>query len=225
MTDPIRVLIADDHEVVREGLRLILDSEEGFVVVAEAADGLEAVELSGTLQPNVVLMDLRMPRMDGLEAIQRIRARWPHIAIVILTTYNEDDLMLRGLQAGALSYLLKDTNRQTLFECLRAASRGEALLRPDILERVLSTKAPSPEQDRRGPQRENPLTEREMEVLLAAARGQRNKEIASQLGISVRTVKAHLSSIFNKLGVDSRTAAVTIAHQRDLLPPDTAIFD
>ena len=106
MIDPIRVLIADDHQVVREGLRMILEAEEGFQVVGEAADGVEAVELTGQSQPQVILMDLRMPRMDGLEAIERIRAQWPQVAIVILTTYDEDDLMVRGLRAGALGYLL-----------------------------------------------------------------------------------------------------------------------
>jgi NarL family two-component system response regulator YdfI len=225
MTDPIRVLIADDHEVVRDGLRMILESEEGFEVVAEAADGLEAVELADSLQPLVVLMDLRMPRMDGLEAIERIRAQWPHIAIVILTTYDEDDLMVRGLRAGALGYLLKDTNRQTLFDSLKAAARGEALLQPEVIERVLSSQPSTTAKSSRTVQGDIQLTDREVEVLIGAARGERNKEIASRLGITARTVKAHLTNIYNKLGVDSRTAAVSVAHQLDLLPPDSTIFD
>jgi NarL family two-component system response regulator YdfI len=225
MTEPIRVLIADDHEVVRDGLRMVLESEEGFEVVAEAADGLEAVELAGEFHPQVVLMDLRMPRMDGLEAIERIHKQWPHIAIVILTTYDEDDLLVRGLRAGALGYLLKDTNRQALFDSLKAAARGEALLQPDIISRLLSSQASTAMKSNRTTLGDIQLTDREMEVLIGTARGERNKEIASRLGITVRTVKAHLTSIYNKLGVDSRAAAVSIAHQLDLLPPGNTLFD
>jgi NarL family two-component system response regulator YdfI len=218
MIDPIRVLIADDHQVVREGLRMILEAEEGFQVVGEAADGVEAVELTGQSQPQVILMDLRMPRMDGLEAIERIRAQWPHVAIVILTTYDEDDLMVRGLRAGALGYLLKDTSRQELFVCLRAAARGDALLKPEVIARVLSSASESPVgRKHRGPH-EISLTERELEVLEGAAQGERNKEIAVRLGITERTVKAHLTSIYNKLGVDSRASAVAVAMQSGLLP-------
>lgn len=207
----IHVLIADDHEVVRDGLKLILETEEDFQVVGEAGDGAKAVELAGELQPEVILMDLRMPGMDGLQAIERIHAQWPKIAVVILTTYNEDDLMVRGLRAGARGYLLKDTNRQMLFDSLRAAARGEALFLPDVITRVL--KQPVVEK-RSG---NSVLTDRELEVLQAAARGERSKEIALHLGISERTVKAHLDSVYNKLGVDSRAAAVATAIERGLL--------
>ena len=217
MSDPIRVLIADDHEVVRDGLRMILEAEESFEVVGEAADGVEAVELTRQLRPRVVLMDLRMPRMDGLEAIERIRVDWPQVAIVILTTYDEDDLMVRGLRAGALGYLLKDTNRQTLFNTLRAAARGEALLMPEVITRVLSGTEGSPADIDRRSRRGISLTEREQVVLEGVAQGERNKEIAARLGISERTVKAHLTSIYNKLGVDSRASAVAAAMQRGLL--------
>jgi NarL family two-component system response regulator YdfI len=217
MIEPLRILIADDHQVVREGLRMILEAEDGFEVVGEAADGVEAVEQTGQLLPHVVLMDLRMPRMDGLEAIGRIRSQWPEVAIVILTTYDEDELMVRGLRAGALGYLLKDTDRQTLFDSLRAAVRGEALLKPEVIARVLSTtNRKLPGKARREPG-ELSLTNRELEVLEGAARGERNKEIAVRLGISERTVKAHLTSVFNKLGVDSRASAVAVAMQRGLL--------
>jgi len=210
MSGPLRVLIADDHEVVREGLRMILEAEDGFAVVGEAADGVQAVEQALRLEPDVVLMDLRMPRMDGLEAIQRIRAGKPQIAIVILTTYNEDDLMVRGLQAGALGFLLKDTSRQALFDSLRAAARGEALLLPEVVERLVAgTRAPAPPGRRTS--RSAALTSRERAVLERVARGQRNKEIAAGLDITERTVKAHLASIYNKLGVDSRAAAVAAA--------------
>lgn len=218
MAEPIRILIADDHEVVRDGLRLILEDEEDFTVVGEAADGIEAVRLTGELQPHVVLMDLRMPQMSGLEAIEHIRTRWPEVAVVILTTYNEDELMLRGLRAGARGYLLKDTKRQILFDSLRAAARGEALLRPDVLARVLNQLPAARRESGSSPPGDIALTEREREVLAGVARGERSKEIAARLGISERTVKAYLSSIYNKLGVDSRAAAIAVASQLGLLP-------
>jgi NarL family two-component system response regulator YdfI len=213
-SDSIRVLIADDHLIVREGLRLILETGEGFELVGEAADGAEAVRLARELSPDVVLMDLRMPNMDGLTAIERLRAEQPQVAIVILTTYNEDDLMLRGLRAGARGYLLKDTDRDTLLNTIRAAARGETLLKPEIMARLLSQTEPSRSSSALD------LTDREREVLAAVARGERSKEIAAQMGITERTVKAHLASIYNKLGVDSRAAAIAVASQRGLLPAD-----
>src|SRR5512142_2961509 len=138
MSEPIRILIADDHLIVREGLRMILETQEDLAVVGEASDGDMAIRMAEELQPNVVLMDLRMPNLNGLDAIEHIRAHWPDIQIVILTTYNEDDLMMRGLRAGACSYLLKDTDREALFTAIRAAARGETLLAPDILMRLLN---------------------------------------------------------------------------------------
>ncbi len=217
MTQPIRILIADDHLIIRQGLRLILETEEGFELVGEAADGADALRLCRELHPDVVLMDLRMPGMDGLTAIEHLRAELPEISVVILTTYNEDDLMLRGLRAGARGYLLKDVDRQTLFDTIRAAARGEMLLNPTIMSRLLSRMETGPETGRSSEALE--LTEREYEVLSAVARGDRSKEIALHLGISERTVKAHLASIYNKLGVDSRAAAITTAIQRGWLPP------
>jgi NarL family two-component system response regulator YdfI len=216
MPEPIRIVLADDHAVVREGLRLILEVEEDFVVVGEAQNGHEAVRLTGELQPQVVLMDLRMPGMDGIEALTRIRAQWPHVSVVILTTYNEDELMVRGLQAGARGYLLKDTTRQVLCDSLRAAARGEALLQPDVLTRLLQ-QLPTTARASEAPRHALELTEREREVLAGVARGERSKEIAARLGISERTIKAHLSSIYNKLGVDSRAAAIAVAAQRGWL--------
>jgi len=211
----IRILIADDHLIIRQGLRLILETEPGFELAGEASDGAEALELCRKLKPDVVLMDLRMPNMDGLTAIQKLHAEMPGIAVVILTTFNEDDLMLRGLQAGARGYLLKDTDRSTLFDTIRAAARGETLLKPEIMARLLSLTSPSST----GGTGTEPLslTERETQVLEAVARGERSKEIAAHLGISERTVKAHLASIYSKLGVDSRAAAIAIAAQRGLL--------
>ncbi|KAA3664505.1 MAG: DNA-binding response regulator, partial [Chloroflexi bacterium] len=163
----IRVLIADDHLVVRQGLQMILNTEDDFEVVGEAPDGGVAVKLTSELQPDVVLMDLRMPGMDGLEAIAHIRADWPDMAIVILTTYNEDDLMIRGLQAGAKGFLLKDTGRQTLFNTIRAAAQGETLLQPEILTRVLAhTNTPThqPTKPTNKPITNLDLTGREFEV-------------------------------------------------------------
>jgi NarL family two-component system response regulator YdfI len=211
---PLRVLVADDHLVVREGLRLILESESGFEVAGEAADGAEAVRLAEQLAPDVVLMDLRMPGMGGLEAMTRIRASRPDAAIVVLTTFNEDDLMARALEAGARGYLLKDVTRAALLDAVRAAARGEMLLRPEVLARVLARARSTGPAD---PSPGGALSEREREVLEGVAQGERNKEIAQRLGISERTVKAHLASAFNKLGVDSRAGAVSVAMQRGLL--------
>ncbi len=213
MAEPIRVLIADDHLIIRQGLRLILETQEGFELVGEAADGAEAVRLCAHQHPDVVLMDLRMPGMDGLTAIERLHVSRPEIAVVILTTFNEDDLMMRGLRAGAKGYLLKDTDRETLFNTLRAAARGETLLNKGVLDRVLA----QVDQTGRPIEAALMLTSREQEVLDAVARGERSKEIAAFLGISERTVKAHLASIYNKLGVDSRAGAIAVAAQRGLL--------
>jgi two-component system, NarL family, response regulator YdfI len=215
MQDKIRVLVADDHLIVREGLRLILETEAGFELVGEAADGAEAVRLAGELLPNVVLMDLRMPGMDGLTAIEHLQVERPDVAVVILTTFNEEDLMMRGLRAGARGYLLKDASRETLFAAIRAAAHGETLLSPEILQRLLSRAENRQEQASTGGTIE--LTERELEVLQAVARGERSKEIAFRLGITERTVKAHLSSIYSKLGVDSRAGAIAVAAQHGLL--------
>jgi NarL family two-component system response regulator YdfI len=210
----IKLLLADDHLIIRQGLRLILETEDDFEIVAEAVDGAEAVRLCAELAPDVVLMDLRMPGMDGLTAIERIRAAQPQIAVVILTTFNEDDLMLRGLQAGAKGYLLKDTDRASLFDSIRAAARGETLLKADIVSRLLSRAAAGGAGQPAAAAQFSDLTEREKEVLTAVARGERSKEIALSLGITERTVKAHLASIYGKLGVDSRAGAVAIAAQK-----------
>ena len=211
----IRVMITDDHLIVREGLRLILETADDIEVVGEAVDGAECLELTKKLNPQVILMDLQMPRMDGITAIERLRKDFPAIAIVILTTYNEDDLMIRGLQAGARGYLLKDSSRESLLDTIRAAAKGETLLKPEILARVL---APQTQGKPVSPiQADATLTERELEVLQSAAKGERNKEIAYQLGITERTVKAHLQSIYQKFGVDSRAAAEAVAAGKGLL--------
>ncbi len=220
MSKNIRVVVVDDHPVVREGLRMMLEEmTEGFELVSEATDGETAVRLVGEAQPDVVLMDVRMPGMDGLEALERIRRQWPQIAVLILTTYNEDELMIRGLQAGAAGYLLKDCSSETLLSAIRTAARGELLVQPEILTRLLSYAARGVSPSKTGTTHEEfDLTEREREILTAVAQGKRGKEIAAQLHIADRTVRAHLTNSYAKLGVDSRTSAVAMAIERGLLP-------
>ncbi len=218
----IRVIIADDHFIVREGLRLILETDPEIELVGDAPDGASAVRLAGEVQPDVVLMDLRMPGLNGLQAIEQIHAQWPQMALVILTTYHEDALMLRGLQAGACGYLLKDTSRETLLDTIRTAARGETLLQPEVLSRLLAQTSEARQAPGTPPKRvADPITftEREQDVLRAIARGERSKEIAAHLGITERTVKSYLSSIYTKLEVDSRAAAVARALERGLLSP------
>jgi NarL family two-component system response regulator YdfI len=193
---PIRILVADDHLIIRQGMRLILETEDDFEMIGEASDGAEALRQCADLHPDVVLMDLRMPGMDGLTAIENLYKTQPEIAVVILTTFNEDDLMFRGLQAGARGYLLKDTDRSALFDTIRAAARGETLLKPEIMARIL---AKTGHQSKHIEEQASnlSLTNREQEVLKAVAQGQRSKEIAACLGISERTVKAYLANIYS----------------------------
>lgn len=209
----IKIVIADDHLIIRQGLRLILETEADFELVGEAGDGAEALQICQQTHPDVVLMDLRMPGMDGLTAIEKLRIDEPGIAVVIVTTFNEDELMLRGLHAGAKGYLLKDTTRDALFNAIRAAARGETLLAPETMLRLLS----QVDKPTRTENEDITLTEREQQVLKAVALGERSKEVAYKLGITERTVKAHLASIYNKLGVDSRAAAIAIAAQKGWL--------
>jgi NarL family two-component system response regulator YdfI len=219
MSEKIRVVIADDHPIVRSGLRLMLGMEERIELVGEAADGSAALELIGSLQPDVVLMDLRMPVMDGLEAIERIRTQWPQIAIIVLTTYDEDDLMLRSLQSGVRGYLLKESSLDTVLQAIESAARGDMVLQPDLMKRILDHAArggssPSPRQENN----DFHLTAREREVLAGIASGERSKEVGARLGITRRTVETYLNSIYIKLNVDSRTAAVAVAIEHRLLP-------
>jgi NarL family two-component system response regulator YdfI len=212
----IRVLVADDHLIIREGIRLILETEPGFEQVGDACTGEEAIRLADELHPDVILMDLRMPGMGGIQAIEYLGKKYPELPIVILTTYNEDELMRQGLRAGARGYLLKDIDRNSLFNALRAAVRGETLLKPEILSRILAN--PQGSQPRASSRSGLQLTDRERAILAAIAEGERTKEIAIHLGLTERTVKYHLTSIFNKLGVDSRAAAIAVAAQQGLLP-------
>ncbi len=211
----IRVLIADDHLVVREGLRTILEVAGDIELVGEATDGAEAVRLAGELTPDVVLMDLRMPNVDGIEAITQIKARYPDLEVVILTTYDDDQDIVQGLRAGARGYLLKDSGRQALFDAIRAAARGESLLPSAVIEKVVAHLSEP------RPAKTEALSEREQEVLTFLAQGAANKEIAHRLHITERTVKAHVTSIFNKLGVNSRAEAVAVAMRHGLLSLDS----
>ncbi|MDI3089678.1 response regulator transcription factor [Priestia megaterium] len=212
-----KVLIVDDHFVVREGLKLILETSDTYEVVAEAEEGAMALNLIEELQPDVILMDLNMPKMSGLEAIERLKEQQSTIPIIILTTYNEDKLMIRGLSLGAKGYLLKDTSRENLFRTIESAIRGETLLQPEITSRIFSFKekqsfsAPSLASEK------VIFTEREQNILQAVAEGSTSKKIALELGISERTVKAHLTNIYTKLGVNSRSQAVAIAVDRGII--------
>lgn len=204
----IRVLIADDHPVVRSGLAGMLGVEPDVEVVGEAADGEEAVALATGLRPDLVLMDLRMPRMDGAEATARIAREVPGVHVLVLTTYETDTDILRAVEAGATGYLLKDTPRDQLVAGLRAAARGESALSPSVARRLV-------QQLRGGDER---LTAREQEVLALVARGLSNVAIGRELYITEATVKTHLLRAFAKLGVDDRTRAVTVAIERGILP-------
>jgi DNA-binding NarL/FixJ family response regulator len=208
----VRVLLADDHPVVRAGLHGMLSAEPDLEVVAEAGSGDEAVVLAARYRPDVVLMDLRMPGVDGATATARIAAELPEVKVLVLTTYDTDADIVRAVEAGAAGYLLKDTPREQLADAVRAAARGETVLAPPVAAKLMTRmRAPAPEAT---------LTARETEVLALVARGRTNADIGRELHISEATVKTHLIRIFAKLEVDDRTAAVTAALRRGLLPPD-----
>ena len=204
----IRVLLVDDHPVVRDGLRGMFASEPGVEVVGEADNGVAAVAAAQQLRPDVVLMDLRMPGQDGVAATRELRRTMPGVAVLVLTTFDTDGDIQRGIAAGAIGYLLKDASPADLMHGVRAAARGEAALSPTVAARLMArTRAPAPE----------PLTARERQVLTLVADGLTNRQIGRRLGVSETTVKTYLVRCFGKLGVDDRTAAVTVALQRGLL--------
>ncbi|GIK58363.1 MAG: response regulator transcription factor [Chloroflexi bacterium] len=206
--EKIRILIADDHPVVREGLAGILVGQDDFEVVGLAADGNTAVTLALALSPDVTLMDLRMPALDGVGAIEAIKKAQPTAHILVLTTYDSDADIVRAIAAGATGYLLKDAPREELFRAIRAAASGESVLSPTVASRLMTRM--------RAPAEEN-LSAREIEVLQLVAKGASNQQIGKELHISTATVKSHLIHIFNKLGVDGRTAAVTAALEKGII--------
>lgn len=204
----IRLLVVDDHPVVRSGLRALLEGQEDLDVVGEAADGAQALAAVASDPPDLVLLDLRMPVLDGVAVIDRLRLSHPAVRILVLTTYDTDTDIVRAVEAGATGYLLKDVPREELFRGVRAASRGEPVLAPGVAARLMrragAPSAPTP-------------TERELDVLRLVAQGLTNRAIARRLQVSEATVKTHLVHAFTKLGVDDRTAAVTSALERGLL--------
>jgi DNA-binding NarL/FixJ family response regulator len=206
--DKIHLMIVDDHPVVREGLAGMLASQADFDVVAEASDGAQATTLDAQLQPDVILMDLRMPGTDGVSAIKAIKAQRAAANILVLTTYDSDADIVRAIEAGATGYLLKDTPREELYRAIRSAARGESVLAPAVAARLMTRM--------RAPAEEN-LSPREIEVLQLVAKGKSNKEVGKALHISTATVKTHLIHIFDKLGVKDRTAAVTVSLEKGIL--------
>lgn len=214
MTNPIRLLIADDHAIIRKGIRAVLENVPDIELVGEVTNGREAVAEAERLRPDVILMDLVMPEMDGIEAIRRIRARQPRVRLLVLTTFAGEDRILPAIKAGATGYHLKDSSPQELVEAIRQVHRGESSLHPTIARKVLqeltgpSDQAPTPE----------PLTPREMEVLHWLAEGMENREIAEKLVISEATVRTHVSNILGKLHLASRTQAALYALREGLAP-------
>jgi two-component system, NarL family, response regulator LiaR len=209
MADEIRVVIADDHPVVRQGLRTFLSSRHGITVVGEAATGEQAVARAARLRPHVVLMDLVMPEGGGIQAIERIRARDPDVAVIALTSFAGDDQVLPAVRAGAAGYLLKDVEPSELERAIRAAARGHALLDPAVTARVLREVAQ--------PRAAERLTPREREVLTLLGQGRSNREIARELVIAEKTVKTHVSNILAKLGLPDRTQAALYAVREGLV--------
>ena len=205
----IRVVLADDHVVVRAGLRAMLEGDEEIDIVGEAANGTEAIALARRVEPDVILMDLRMPDVDGVTATATIREQEPDVHVLVLTTYETDADIVRAVGAGATGYLLKDATRDEVLRAIRSAAAGEAALASRVASRLMNRmRAPG----------EEALTAREIEVISLVARGQTNKEIANALYLSEATIKTHLLHVFAKLGVDDRTEAVTVAAKRGILP-------
>jgi len=213
---PIRVLLADDHNVVRGGIRALIESEEGIAVIDEAADGVEAVLKARSLNPDVILLDLQMPRKTGIEAIEEIKQENPTAKILVLTSYSDDDKVFAAIKAGALGYLLKESSTQELIQAIRDVYHGESSLHPIIARKLIR------ELNRPSllPPADEPLTEREVEVLILVARGLPNQDIANSLYISERTVRTHVSNMLSKLHLANRTQAALYALKEGLVTLD-----
>ena len=208
--EKIKILIADDHAFVREGTRRILEQEPDLEVVAEAGNGEEAVALASELKPDVAIIDVAMPKLDGIEATRRIKALCPAVAVLVLSAYDDDQFVFGLLEAGAAGYLLKSVRGHEIVDAIRAVDAGESVLHPSVARKVLNRFASVSSKT----QRKKPLellTDREMEVLKLVTKGLSNKDIADELSLSIRTVQGHLANIFNKLRVSSRTEAVVRA--------------
>ncbi len=210
----ITILIADDHAVVREGLRAFLELQDGLVVVGEAADGEQAVAQAQRLRPDVILMDLVMPRLDGVEAMRELREQLPEARVVVLTSFLEDERLLPAIRAGAAGYLLKNAEPSELARAIRAAHAGDAVIDPTVAARLVTALG---DQRTADPDATGTLTRREREVLGLIAHGRSNKRIALELGISEKTVKTHVGHLLAKLGVTDRTQAALLAVRRGLV--------
>jgi DNA-binding NarL/FixJ family response regulator len=212
MSEPIRIFVADDHPVVRDGLVAILGTQPDFAVIGEAANGAETVERAAALRPDVILLDLAMPGMDGVEALRLLRASWPGARVIVFTAFDTDERILAAVRAGAQGYLLKGVPREELFHAVRVVHAGGSLLQPVVASKLLRQVSREPAASER-----EPLTPRELEVLRLLAQGLLNKEIARRLSITERTVKFHVSAILAKLGAGNRTEAVALAAQQGLI--------
>jgi NarL family two-component system response regulator LiaR len=214
-----KILLAEDHTVVREGTKKLLESQNDFEIVGEANNGEEAVELAGKLRPDIVVMDIAMPKLSGIEATKQIKALYPGMAILVLTGYDNDEYVFALIEAGAAGYLLKEASGDELINAIRLVVAGEPVLHPRIIRKILD-RLRTPNENNAEAISAELLTPREMEVLGLASRGMSNAEIADTLYLSVRTVQAHLRSIFNKLGVGSRSEAIVYALKKGWLSLD-----
>jgi DNA-binding NarL/FixJ family response regulator len=220
----IRVLLADDQALVRSGFRMILEARPEIEVVGEAEDGVEAMEATRRLLPDVILMDIRMPNVDGVEATRRLVSRGTESRILILTTFDLDEYVYEAIRAGASGFLLKDVRPQELVDAIHVVAKGDALLAPSITRRLLDRFAEqAPEDPARPPPQLESLTERELEVLKLVARGWSNAELAEKLFLSETTVKTHVSSVLRKLGLRDRVQAVVLAYEAGLVRPGTTV--